>query len=58
MYNLNPYLGRALGNLSEPFFMDPKVIKIASDITRAHRVAFETVEETRAIKFEMIDKCR
>lgn len=43
------YCDEVFANLHLEF---PGKIKIASNITHAHRVAFETVEETREIKFE------
>ena len=43
------YCDEVFANLHLEF---PGRIKIASNITHAHRVAFETVEETREMKFE------
>jgi hypothetical protein len=42
------YCDEVFANLHLEF---PNRIKIASSITHAHRVAFETIEETRGIKF-------
>jgi hypothetical protein len=42
------YCDEVFANLHLEF---PNRIKIASNITHAHRAAFETVEETRGIEF-------
>lgn len=46
------YCDEVFANLQIDF---PDRIKIASNITHAHRVAFETIEETRGIQFRYED---